>query len=174
MLPFLHWTFRSSIASRSLRGPNAGWQISMPNVQLGGRIAKRCSGDCGVNGMQGDKCEPGVVGTFQRTRVAIPVERGLRLFLFWRNWREIRVCAQVMKRKAENWRRSRQTREGLLSLHFVRSRKVTNGPDKKKKLRLSQASTIGDSCGCPDREGQKHRMLVGLGEGRDAEHGNPS
>ena len=87
MLPFLHWTLKSSNASRSLRGPNAGWQILVFNAELGGGVAKRCSGDPGVNGMQGEKCELGVVRAFhfvlrQRSRVAIPVERGLRLFLF--------------------------------------------------------------------------------------------
>ena len=87
VLPFLHWTLRSSIASRSLRGPIAGWQIMMPNVQLGGRVAKRCSGDPGVNGMMGETCEPGLVRAFQlvlrqRTSVDIPVERELCLFLF--------------------------------------------------------------------------------------------
>ena len=39
----------------------------------------------GVNGMQGEKCEPDVVSTFQFvlrqwTRIAIPFERELRLF----------------------------------------------------------------------------------------------
>ena len=78
---------RSSIASRSMRGPIAGWQISMTNVRPGGRVAKRCSGDPGVNGMQGEKCDLCVAMAFQfvlrqRTMVAIPVERELRLFCF--------------------------------------------------------------------------------------------
>ena len=109
VLAFLHWTLRSSIASRSLRGPIAGWQISMPNVRPGGRVAKRCSGDPGVNGMQGEKCDRALSGRSnlfcgRGPKSPSQLKESCHCFVFEGIGEKYASMLKVTKRKAENWR----------------------------------------------------------------------